>query len=151
MVKNIIDSKQKRQIAKLILLDLPEWFGIPEYTKDYIEKSSQMPFFATYDQNQPIGFAALKSTSQSTAEVYCMGILKSHHRKGYGQALMHALETYAKVQGFKFLQVKTVEQGRYDIYDQTNAFYKSVGFYELEVFPDLWDEWNPCQIFVKAI
>jgi hypothetical protein len=26
-----------------------------------------------------------------------------------------------------------------------------MGFSELEVFPTLWDEWNPCQILIKAI
>jgi hypothetical protein len=26
-----------------------------------------------------------------------------------------------------------------------------MGFSELEVFPTLWDESNPCQVYVKAI
>ncbi len=25
------------------------------------------------------------------------------------------------------------------------------GFKEFEVFPTLWDEWNPCQIYVMAL
>ncbi len=33
----------------------------------------------------------------------------------------------------------------------TNAFYESLGFEELEYFPTLWDEWNPCQVYVKYI
>ena len=41
--------------------------------------------------------------------------------------------------------------GKYEEYDQTNQFYISVGFKELEVFPTLWDEWNSCQIYVMAI
>lgn len=41
--------------------------------------------------------------------------------------------------------------GRYSIYDDTNRFYLSLGFKELEVFPTLWDEWNPCQIYIMAI
>lgn len=35
--------------------------------------------------------------------------------------------------------------------DITNAFYESLGFEELECFPTLWDEWNPCQVYVKYI
>lgn len=36
-------------------------------------------------------------------------------------------------------------------YDKTNKFYLALGFKEFEVFPTLWDEWNPCQIYVMAI
>lgn len=66
----------------------------------------------------------------------------------YGQR--QALEKYAKI-NYKYLQVKTVDEGHYKEYDQTIAFYKKMGFSKLEVFPDLWDEWNPCLVMVKAI
>lgn len=49
------------------------------------------------------------------------------------------------------MQVKTVQMGRYDEYDRTNRFYLALGFKEFEVFPTLWDEWNPCQIYVMAL
>jgi len=44
-----------------------------------------------------------------------------------------------------------VNQGCYEEYDQTVAFYESLGFKKLEVFPTLWDEWNPCLIMVMPI
>lgn len=59
--------------------------------------------------------------------------------------------TEAKRLGYSFIQVKTVQMGIYDIYDNTNRFYLSLGFKELEVFPTLWDECNPCQIYIMAI
>lgn len=34
------DPQEKKQIAQTILADLPEWFGLPESTADYIEKSA---------------------------------------------------------------------------------------------------------------
>ena len=49
------------------------------------------------------------------------------------------------------MQVKTVKMGMYEDYDRTNLFYISCGFKELEVFPDLWDEANPCQIYVMSL
>lgn len=49
------------------------------------------------------------------------------------------------------MQVKTVEMGKYEEYDRTNKFYQSLGFKEFEVFPMLWDEWNPCQIYVMDL
>lgn len=41
--------------------------------------------------------------------------------------------------------------GKYDSYDATNRFYISLGFKELEVFKTLWDEDNPCQIYIMSI
>ena len=49
------------------------------------------------------------------------------------------------------MQVKTVKMGMYEDYDRTNLFYISCGFKELEVFPLLWDEANPCQIYVMSL
>ena len=39
----------------------------------------------------------------------------------------------------------------YEDYDKTNHFYLSLGFKEFEVFPTLWDEYNPCQVYVMAL
>ena len=41
--------------------------------------------------------------------------------------------------------------GKYEEYDDTNRFYLSLGFQEFEVFPTLWDAWNPCQIYIMTI
>ena len=46
---------------------------------------------------------------------------------------------------------RMVKMGVYADYDQTNLFYQSLGFREFEVFPMLWDELNPCQIYVMAL
>ena len=151
MVKEIQSKTMKQEISSKVLNDLPDWFGIPEYTKDYIQKSKEMPFFAKFVGDNPVGFVSLKETSSHTIEIFCMGILKQYHRLGYGKELFIAVQTYAVLKDYKFMQVKTVEQGKYDMYDRTNAFYRSLGFYELEVLPKLWDEWNPCQIFVKSL
>ena len=53
--------------------------------------------------------------------------------------------------GYAFMQVKTVKMGVYEDYDRTNLFYLSMGFKEFEVLPTLWDEWNPCQIYVMSL
>ena len=41
--------------------------------------------------------------------------------------------------------------GVYEDYDRTNEFYRSLGCKELEVIEDLWDEANPCQIYVMSL
>ena len=80
-----------------------------------------------------------------------MGVLKQYHNKGFGKKLFDSAKSYSLKKQYKFMQVKTVKQQTYDIYDKTIAFYKSVGFLEFEVFPKLWDEWNPCQVFVLSL
>ena len=86
---------------------MPEWFGMPEYTKNYIEKSSEMPFLAIYVDNIVAGFASLKKTGEHTSEIFCMGVIKKYHRKGLGQQLYYELEKLAKKLGYKYIQVKT--------------------------------------------
>jgi len=152
MVRRIEDSEEKRSIAKEVLLDLPEWFGIPESTQEYIDESVQMPFWAFFSaQNEPVGFIALKETSACTAEVFVIGVKKRFHRQGIGKALFDEFYNYAKSQGYRFLQVKTVDEGRYEEYDATIRFYESLGFCRLEVFPALWDAHNPCLLLVMVI
>ncbi len=150
----IIEEKevnQKQRIAREILEALPDWFVIPEAREQYIKESAEQPFFAAYDSNKPIGFLCLKETGKETVELCVMGVLKDYHRKGIGRKLFEQAREKAKQVGYSFMQVKTVQMGRYEDYDATNHFYLSLGFKEFEVFPTLWDEWNPCQIYVMAL
>ena len=84
-------------------------------------------------------------------ELVVMGVRREHHRQGVGRALVEAAREHAAAAGYSFLQVKTVQMGRYREFDETNRFYLSLGFREFEVFPKLWDEWNPCQVYVMAL
>lgn len=93
-LSEITDLDRKAAIAREILEDILEWFGIEESRENYI---------------------------------------------------------YAQNKGYSFLQVKTLQMGRDEGYDKTKRFYQSVGFKEFEVFPNLWDVHNPCQIYVVAL
>lgn len=150
-IRQITVFDEKRRIVRNILQALPDWFGISESTDKYIEDSASQTCVAAYAGDQPIGFLCLKETGASTVELAVMGVLQSHHRQGIGMALLKSAKQIAIQAGYEFIQVKTVQMGRYEQYDQTNRFYMSLGFKELEVLPLLWDEWNPCQIYVMAL
>lgn len=150
-IKEIKDNQVKINIARYILEALPEWFGIPESTESYIKDSVDKIFFSAYINEQPVGFLYLKETGTDTIELAVMGILKEFHRNGIGKELFKNAKKYVTEKGYSFLQVKTVQMGKYEIYDKTNYFYKSLGFKEFEVFPTLWDESNPCQIYIMAL
>ncbi len=145
------DSLEKRSVTRLVLEALPDWFGIPEAREEYIEESDNKIFFCAFDGGRPVGFLYLKETGRDTVELYVMGVLKEFHRKGIGRQLFNRAKKAANERGYSFIQVKTVQMGKYKEYDSTNKFYLSLGFKEFEVFPTLWDEWNPCQIYIMSL
>lgn len=150
-IRQIQQDGEKKRITRQLLESLQTWFGIPEAREEYIEDCAGKDFFCAFDRNAPIGFLYLKETGKATAELAVMGVLEQYHRKGVGSALFQSAKAHCCGKGYSFMQVKTVEMGRYDSYDKTNLFYQSLGFQEFEVFPTLWDEWNPCQIYVMSL
>lgn len=151
IIKEVVDKEEKDAISREVLNDLPEWFGMPESTEEYIKDSQDKPFLACFMNDEPAGFVVLNATSRDCAEILVMGIKKKFHRMGIGAVLNKAYEAMAKKQGYTYSQVKTVQMGHYKEYDITNKFYMAMGYKELECFPTLWDEWNPCQIYVKYL
>ena len=150
-IRRLTDAAEKQAVTRLILGALPEWFGIPEAREEYIRESADKLFFAAADGEKPVGFLYLKETGHDTVELYVMGVLKAQHRTGVGRALVEAAKRAARESGYAFMQVKTVQMGKYAEYDATNRFYLALGFKEFEVFPHLWDEWNPCQVYVMGL
>ena len=120
--KRIECDNTREVIARTILESLPDWFGIPEATEEYIADSKGRPFFCAYADDVPVGFLYLKETGRHTVELAVMGVLKDFHRQGVGRKLFAEAKNEAKRLGYSFVQVKTVQMGRYDIYDDTNRF-----------------------------
>ena len=150
-IRQITDQREKQSIARTVLEALPEWFEVAESREQYIEKSQDKLFFAAYEESTLSGFLYLQQTGDATAELAVMGVRKEYHRRGIGRALFEAVRQAAREAGYLFMQVKTVKMGVYEDYDRTNRFYQALGFHELEVFPMLWDEANPCQIYIMAL
>lgn len=150
-IVEIKNDLEKKNIARYILEALPEWFGLTESREEYIKDSCDKVFLCAYNDEKPVGFLYLKQTGKDTVELAVMGVLKEYHRKGIGKLLFENAKKISCEQGYSFIQVKTVQMGKYEDYDKTNRFYLSLGFKEFEVFTTLWDEWNPCQIYVIAI
>lgn len=149
-ITKVMDSNQRANIVKEVLLDLPEWFGLPESTQAYIDEARELTMFVAKVDSEIAGFITLGETSVDCAELHAIGVKKYHQRQGIGQLLYNAFEQEAAL-NFKLIQVKTVDEGRYKEYDQKIAFYEKMGFMKVEVLPTLWDEWNPCLILMKPV
>ena len=81
IVREIIDKKEKERIARAVLNDLPEWFGMPQSTEQYIKDSQEKPFLASFYNKDLVGFVVFSSSSPNCAEIFVMGVKKEfpHH------------------------------------------------------------------------
>ncbi|MDD6046651.1 MAG: GNAT family N-acetyltransferase [bacterium] len=119
-VIEITDDLEKMKLTRYILEALPEWFGIPEAREEYIRDSAGKSFFCAYNEAEPVGFLYLKQTGKDTVELAVMGVLKEYHRNGIGKALFETAKKVACEKGYSFIQVKTIQMGKYEDYDKTN-------------------------------
>jgi GNAT superfamily N-acetyltransferase len=151
-IKLVQDKLQKKEIAASILEALPDWFGIPESTQNYINEGMDKPFFAAFEGDKAVGFLVMKENNQYTAEIYVMGILMDYHRKGIGRALVSEAIRWSAEQGYEYLMVKTLDGSHPDLYyARTRQFYLAMGFRPLECIPEIWGKENPCLILVQSI
>ena len=151
-VGKVLDKGEKSVICEGVLRALPDWFGIEEAIIEYVSVTKEMPFYAAWDGDKPIGFVAAKVHNPYTAEVYVMGVLEEYHGKGIGKDLARACEKDCTDQGIEFLTVKTLDESAESKgYEITRQFYRAMGFKPLEVFTQLWDESNPCLFMAKYI
>ena len=145
-------EKGNPDVCEFVLRSVPEWFGLEESTLAYIKESKELPMLVATENGKTIGFLSLKEHSPYSAEVYVMGVIPAFHRKGVGKKLLIEAEKVLLIKNIEFLQVKTLSAEREcEFYKKTRLFYKSFGFKELEVFPTLWDESNPCQLLIKVV
>lgn len=148
----IEEKDQKSIICEGILRALPDWFGIEKAIVDYTRQVRALPFFALWDEGRPVGFAAVKVHNAYTGEIFIMGLLQEHHRRGMGRRLILACEEHCRERGLEYLTVKTLDATREsNSYEKTRHFYLAMGFRPLETFPTLWDEENPCLFLAKCL
>jgi len=148
-IVEISDPADRSRIAEAVLRDLPDWFGIEESTRQYIEDAAGLPTFVA---EPDLGFLSLKQHTPAAAELYVLGVRAAKHRQGIGRALVEAAESWCRERGIRYLHVKTLGPSRPDPgYDATRAFYEALGFVALEELHGLWDEENPTLVLVKDV
>lgn len=88
-------SPQNSQAAKVILADLPEWFGIPESTQAYVDAAGDELCLLAEAEETAIGFISLIET-ETAFEIDRMGVLKSYQGQCVGSAMLEKLKSYAR-------------------------------------------------------
>ncbi|AIO19531.1 Acetyltransferase (GNAT) family protein [Candidatus Izimaplasma bacterium HR1] len=151
-IKVIENNDEKQKIASKILLNLPEWFGIEESTKEYVSNVIKYPFIAAYNNDEAIGFYSLREENKDVLEMYVLGILKKYHNQGIGTLLQEYVNKYARNKNYKYLMVLTLaEKVQNKEYLQTRNFYLKMNFIDFYQNDDIFDKFNPCQIMMKMI
>jgi Acetyltransferase (GNAT) family. len=95
-VVEISDPAERSRIAESVLRALPEWFGIEEATRKYVDDAATLPTFAA---EPDAGFLCVKQHMPTAAEVYVMGVVRGRHRQGIGRALVEAAESWCRARG----------------------------------------------------
>jgi ribosomal protein S18 acetylase RimI-like enzyme len=143
---------EKSAVCAPILAALPQWFGIEEANRQYIEDIGRLPTLLASVNGETVGFLTLKEHNEYSAEIHVMGVKPEMHRQGVGRALVSTAESYLRQRGFEYLQVKTLSAAHPDSnYARTRGFYQAMGFRPLEEFPELWGPANPCLQLVKGL
>jgi ribosomal protein S18 acetylase RimI-like enzyme len=142
----------KSAVCAPILAALPEWFGIEEANRQYIEDIKQLPTLLASFNGETVGFLTLRDHNRYSAEIHVMAVKPEIHRRGVGRALLNKAERHLRQRGFEYLQVKTLSAAHPDRnYARTREFYQAMGFCPLEEFPELWGPANPCLQMIKGL
>ena len=150
---NILGPQLQRQPeCEAVLRSLPEWFGIEESLRRYVQDSARLPTFALEHAGAVVGFISLRQHFAESWEVHCIAVAAAPRNKGYGSVLLAHAESWLQAQSVRFLQIKTIAEGRVSAsYAQTREFYRARGYSRLEVFPTLWSPSNPVLQLVKRL
>lgn len=78
-ISEVTDKMYKAEIVQEILMDLPEWFGLPENTQAYMEEAKELKLLAATTSEEVVGFLTMRPSSESCMEIHAMGVKKSMH------------------------------------------------------------------------
>ncbi|NNF69282.1 MAG: GNAT family N-acetyltransferase [Acidimicrobiia bacterium] len=124
-------SPADHEAAVNLARSLPEFFndqGIDEMTTEIPTESGAV---AEVD-GELVGFVTWTATPE-LGHIGWIAVRGDHHRHGIGRRLIQVAEDDARRVGAPVLQVETLgESVDYEPYDRTRAFYRSVGFVDLE-------------------
>ena len=135
-----------------LLRALPEWFGIEESVRAYVNAARTLPTVAALVDGRIVGVCLVRRHTPVAAEIELLAVRRDLHRAGIGRRLVERAVADLTASGVRLLQVKTRgPSGESEEYARTRAFYAAIGFLSLEERTDIWGPANPCLIMVKPL
>lgn len=135
-----------------VFRSLPEWFGMEEANRAYIESFRALPGAVAIYAGEIVGFITLTEHAHNSYEIHVMAVLEKYHRRGIGRALIQWAEYWCRTHGVEWLHLKTRGPSTPDPeYERTRLFYLGVGFAPLFESLELWGPENAALILVKHL
>jgi GNAT superfamily N-acetyltransferase len=135
-----------------VLYGLPDWFGLPESNRAYIEALSRFPGAVAEIDGRIVGFVALEEHDPRSVELHVIAVQQDRHRQGTGTALVEWAEDWCRGRGVRWFHVKTRGPSTPDPeYERTRYFYLARGFEPLFETLELWGPENAALIMVMRL
>ena len=109
--------------------DVPEWIANDLLFQDVL---------CVEEGNMVIAFIMFTSI-EGVLNITLMGTEPVCRNQSYGSKLMEYFVEYARVRGFRKVELLTVPPERKSSYQSTLTFYGKHGFVRVKEYPDVWD------------
>jgi len=138
--------------CRALLHDLPEWFGIEEANRAYIQGLESLPSVVASSSGQVLGFASIRDHGAKSAEIDVMAVARDSHRLGIGKEMVRWVVGECVREGFSWLHVKTRGPSTPDPdYEKTRKFWEGVGFSRLFESLTHWGPEDAALILVMSL
>jgi len=135
-----------------ILHSLPDWFGLEESNRAYVESLRTSPGAVAVVDGKIVGFIALTKHTERSYEINVMAVSRERHRQGIGSCLIRWAEQWCRSRSVPWLHVKTRGPSTPDPeYDRTRQFYLAQGYEPLFESLTLWGPENAALVPVKHL
>lgn len=126
------DGDHASRVAEAVMRALPQWFGLEEPLRAYVEAARVLPTLVATVDGVDVGFLTIKEQTPEAAEILAMGVLPHCHRRGLGRGLVEEACRLTVSQDRHLLQVKTFGPTHPSPnYTRTRVFYEALGFVPL--------------------
>jgi GNAT superfamily N-acetyltransferase len=138
--------------CETILTGLPDWFGLEEANREYIEGLLSRASAVADLSGRVAGFVSIERHNARAAEIHVMAVDRAMHRNGVGSALLDWAERWCAAEGVRWLHVKTRGPATPDPgYEDTRRFYLAQGFEPLFETLELWGPENAALVLIKSL
>lgn len=118
---------------------------------DYFDNpATEDIWFTAIQDGKPsaIGYCAPEKLTDSTYNLYAIGVQNDWQGKGIGKKMMAFIEDYLRSNGGRILIVDTSSTPEFDL---TRDFYLKIGYTQEATIRDFWKEGDDKVIFWKKI
>ncbi|MFO1169888.1 MAG: GNAT family N-acetyltransferase [Hyphomicrobiaceae bacterium] len=128
-------SASRAEACARITAALPDWFGLEDANRRYVEDAARYEALAARTKDSTIiGLLVYKPIPASSAhpaaiDIHWLGLLPQFHHHGIGTQLIESLSQLARVRAVPALTVETLDPSADDPnYLRTYSFYVKQGF-----------------------